>query len=52
MKRRVRYVRENIYFEEIFNQASNEFRLRKEGNYIDPLDELDRLRAAQELTGE
>ncbi|MHC4525791.1 MAG: hypothetical protein ACYSU8_09705 [Planctomycetota bacterium] len=32
-----------------FDHAWNELQLRKEGKYIDPLDELDRLRAAQEL---
>ena len=41
--------RQDQYIKDSFDHAWNELRLRKEGKYIDPLDELDRLRAAQEL---
>ena len=39
---------EREYMKEHFEQVWNELQLRKEGKYIDPLDELDRLRAKHE----
>jgi hypothetical protein len=38
--------KERKYMKDSFDQAWDELRLRKEGKYVDPLDELDKLRDA------
>jgi hypothetical protein len=40
--------RKYTFYEEVFDRAWDELQLRKEGKYVDPLDELDKLRLMKE----